>query len=129
MMKNILITLITLALSVSLLQAKAFEQDAKFRTTKVHITSEKPLTAGTNVLLLDISKDSKALEESKVEVKAFMPAMPGMPAMEFKSAAKSLGKGKYEVKLNIAMNGTWQVHIFITPKAGKKSRVKTSINF
>lgn len=123
MMKNILITLITLALSLSLLQAKAFEQDAKFRSTKVHITSEKPLTTGVNVFVLDISKDSKALEESKVDVKAFMPAM------EFKSAAKSLGKGKYEVKLNIAMNGTWQVHIFITPKEGKKSRVKTSINF
>jgi len=128
-MKNILITLITLALSVSLAQAKAFEQEAKFRSTKVRITSEQPLTTGTNVLVLDISKDSKTLEKSKVDVKVFMPAMPGMPAMEFKAAAKSLGKGKYEVKLNIVMHGTWQVHIFITPKEGKRSRIKTSINF
>jgi len=58
-----------------------------------------------------------------------MPAMPGMPAMESKTTAKNLGNGKYEITLNIAMSGTWQIHIFITPKEGRKSRVKTSINF
>jgi YtkA-like len=128
-MKNFMIVMITLALGLSLAQAKAFEQEAKFRSTKVHISSEQPLTTGVNTFVLDISKESKALEESKVDVRAFMPAMPGMPAMEFKAAAKSLGKGKYEVTLNIAMHGTWQVHIFITPKEGKRSRVKTSIDF
>ena len=57
-----------------------------------------------------------------------MPAMPGMPAMESKAQAKDLGNGKYQVTVNLAMGGTWQIHIFITPKTGKKSRVKTSIN-
>ena len=71
----------------------------------------------------------KISKDEKVSIKAFMPAMPGMPAMESKAEAKFLGEGKYEVKVNIAMNGTWQVHIFITPSQGKKSRVKTSINF
>ena len=58
-----------------------------------------------------------------------MPAMPGMPAMESKVTAKNLGHGVYEAKLNLAMSGTWQLHIFITPKTGKKSRVKTTLNF
>jgi hypothetical protein len=26
------------------------------------------------------------------------------------------------------MGGTWQVHIFLTPKTGKKVRVKSSVN-
>jgi len=128
-MKKILMILLTLALATSFVNAAAFEKEAKFRTTKVHISSEKPLTTGSNTFVLSITKDGKALKDSKVSVKAFMPAMPGMPAMESKASAKALGDGAFEVRVNVAMSGTWQMHIFITPKEGKKSRVKTSINF
>ncbi|MDF1880192.1 FixH family protein [Sulfurimonas sp. MAG313] len=128
-MKTLLTVLLSLALGASLLQAAAFEKDAKFRTTKIHISSDKPVGTGSNIFVLDIKKDGKAPIGAKVNVKAFMPAMPGMPAMESKTDAKDLGNGKYEIKLNIAMGGTWQVHIFITPTQGKRSRVKTSINF
>jgi len=58
-----------------------------------------------------------------------MPAMPGMPAMSSKANAKNLGNGKYKATLNLAMSGTWQLHIFITPKTGKRSRVKATLNF
>jgi hypothetical protein len=116
-------------LGISLLQAAAFTKDAKFRTTKVHITAEKPLTSGANTLHFAITQKNKALTDSKVVLRAFMPAMPGMPAMESKVEAKNLGNGEYEAKLNLAMSGTWQLYIFITPKSGKKSRVKTSLNF
>jgi hypothetical protein len=127
-MKTIFTIILALGLSFSLAQATAFSKDAKYRTTKIHITSEQPLTTGKNTFVLDISQKGKA-SNAAVAVKAFMPAMPGMPAMESKADAKDLGNGKYKVTLNIAMNGTWQIHIFITPKSGKKSRVKTSINF
>jgi len=128
-MKTILILLFSLVLSSALLQAAAFDKDVKFRTTKIHISSDKPLTTGSNIFVLDIKKDGQAPKDAKVSVKAFMPAMPGMPAMKSQAKAKDLGNGKYEVKLNIAMSGTWQIHIFIIPTEGKKSRVKTSINF
>jgi hypothetical protein len=128
-MKTIFTILLTFMLSATLLEASAFSKDAKYRTIKVHITSAKPLSTGKNVLVFDISKKGKAPVGAKVAVKAFMPAMPGMPAMTSLAKAKDLGNGKYEVKLNIAMGGTWQIHIFITPKEGKKSRIKTSINF
>jgi len=128
-MKKILIVLLTIALGFSLTQAAAFSKDAKYKTIKVHIASDEPITIGSNTLILNISKKGQSLKDTKVSVKAFMPAMPGMPAMESKSNAKDLGNGKYEVTLNIAMRGTWQLHIFITPTEGKKSRVKTSINF
>ena len=127
-MKTVFTSLLGLLLSVSLLQAAAFNKDAKFRSVKVHISSEKNLTVGNNTLLLKISKKSQPLDAKAVSVKIFMPAMPGMPAMESKAKAKALGKGLYEVKANMAMRGTWQMHIFITPKSGKKMRVKTSLN-
>jgi len=127
-MKTFTKLFLALLLGSSLLNAAAFTKDAKYRTTKVHITAEKPITAGSNTLKFAITKDGKPID-GMVSLKAFMPAMPGMPAMESKVKAKELGNGVYEAKLNLAMSGTWQLHIFITPKEGKKSRVKTTINF
>ena len=128
-MKTLSKILLALLLGASLLQAAAFSKDAKQRTTKVHITSEKPVTAGSNTFVFTIKKDGKLINDSVVSLKAFMPAMPGMPAMTSKTTAKSLGNGVYTGTLNMAMSGTWQLHIFIAPKSGKKSRVKTTINF
>jgi len=128
-MKTFIRVLISLILGTALLQASAFEKEAKSKNIKVLISSEKPLSTGSNTLVLALSKDGKVPIVSKVSVKAFMPAMPGMPAMESKAEASYLGKGKYEVTVNLAMGGTWQLHIFITPTEGKKSRVKSSLNF
>jgi len=128
-MKTFTKIFLALILGASLAQAVAFSKDAKYRTTKIHITSEKPVTAGSNILQFAITKNGKAITDAVVSLKAFMPAMPGMPAMESKVVAKNLGNGRYEGKLNLAMSGTWQLHIYITPKTGKKSRVKTTINF
>jgi len=127
-MKALLKVLLLSLLGASLLQAVVFEKDAKSRTTKVHLSSDKPLTAGSNTLVLTISKDGKVPTGAKVSIKAFMPAMPGMPAMESISEGKDLGNGKYEVTIHLAMGGTWQLHIFVTSAEGKKTRIKTSIN-
>ena len=127
-MKTLTTLFFTLLLSTTLLNAEAFSKDAKYRTTKVHITAEQPITRGSNSFKFTITKNAKAIE-GDVSLKAFMPAMPGMPAMESKVNAQNLGNGVYQAKLNLAMSGTWQLHIYITPKSGKKSRVKTTLNF
>ena len=128
-MKNILIALLAIALSISLLQATAFEKTAKYRTTSVHISADKPLSTGSNNLIFDVIQDTKVTKNAKVSVRAFMPAMPGMPAMEYKTDAKDLGNGKYGANINLSMGGTWQLHIFIINTDGKKYRVKSSLNF
>ena len=127
-MKNLSKIFLALLLGATLLNAAAFSKDAKYRTTKVHITADQPITAGSNTLKFSITKNGKLID-GNVNLKAFMPAMPGMPAMVSKVTAKNLGNGVYEAKLNLAMSGTWQLHIFITLKTGKKSRVKTTLNF
>ncbi len=128
-MKNLTKIFLALLLGVTLSQAAAFSKDAKFHSTTAHITAEKPLTTGSNVVVVELKKAGKVITDAKVSLKAFMPAMPGMPAMVSKVNAKNLGNGKYEAKLNLAMSGTWQLHIFIAPKEGKKSRIKTTLNF
>ena len=128
-MKLFLIVILSLIISTSLLQAAAFEKEAKSRAIKVLINSDKPLTTGSNTLTLNITKNGDVIQNSTVSVKAFMPAMPGMPAMEYKADAKQIDSGTFEATVNLSMHGTWQLHIVITPDEGKKSRVKTSLNF
>jgi len=128
-MKKILTVVFMMLLTVSIVQAAAFEKEAKSRSFKIHISSDKPLGVGSNLVVFDIKHKGKIPKDVQVSVKAFMPAMPGMPAMQTISKAKDLGDGKYETKLNLSMRGTWQLHIFITPSEGKKSRVKSSLSF
>ena len=127
-MKTLMTLLFTLVLGTGIVQAAAFEKTAKYKTTKIAITAEKPLVAGSNVLQFSITQKGEVPSGAKVTVKAFMPAMPGMPYMESKIDAKGLGNGKYEAEVNFSMGGTWQMHIFIIPAEGKKTRVKTSVN-
>jgi len=125
-MKTIAKIFIVTLLGVSLLQGAAFEKVAKSRATKVTLSSEKPLTTGNNTVKFAVMNEK--YRDSSLSVKVFMPAMPGMPYMESLADAKSLGNGKFEANVNLSMGGTWQMHIFITPKEGKKIRAKTSLN-
>ncbi len=113
---------------VASLHAAAFEKEALSRTTTVQLSAEKPLVVGNNVIDLVLTREGKVLSDATVVVKAFMPAMPGMPYMESKVTAAPLGKGHYRVELNFSMGGTWQIHVFVIPKEGKKVRIKTSVN-
>lgn len=127
-MKTLFKLFAIIALSASLLNASAFEKTAKFKTTKVVIISEKPLVVGNNNMELILTLAGKVPEGAKVTLKAFMPAMPGMPAMQSVTEAIPLGDGKYKVNVNFTMGGTWQIHIMVTPKTGKKIRLKSSVN-
>ena len=125
-MKTLTKTLTIILLASSLLYSGAFEKVAKSRATQVMLSSEKPLSTGNNTINFEVGH--KNYKDSTMSVKVFMPAMPGMPYMESVSEAKSLGDGKFTANVNLSMGGTWQVHIFLTPKSGKKVRAKTSIN-
>ena len=110
------------------LSGAAFEKDVKSRNAIVSISSDKPLVVGNNTFIINIKKGKKLSGDDLVSMKIFMPAMPGMPAMQSKTIAKQLKNGRYEIKVNFSMSGTWQIHIFVTPKVGKKYRLKTSVN-
>ncbi len=124
-MRALLKTVISLLLLYGMAQAAAFEKVAKSRTAKALISSEKPLVVGVNTIKIALDKKYAG---SEVSVKVFMPAMPGMPYMEDKSVAKPLDQQTYETKINLSMGGTWQIHIFVTPKEGKKIRLKSALS-
>ena len=55
-----------------------------------------------------------------------MPAMPGMPAMNYKTNAVLSGN-KYMAKLDLSMSGAWNIVVKIT-NGGKTSTVKFNID-
>ena len=55
-MKTLTKIFFALLLGVTLVHASAFSKDAKFRTTTVHITADKPLTTGSNTVIVTIKK-------------------------------------------------------------------------
>lgn len=125
---KIISIILGLALTLTSLSAVAFEKEVQRRSAVITLTSEKPLVVGNNTIVFEVKKDGKLTAGDEITVKAFMPAMPGMPYMENKDIARELGNGKYESVINFSMGGTWQIQIFVKPKSGKKYRVKTSVN-
>jgi len=55
-----------------------------------------------------------------------MPAMPGMPAMNYKAKA-ALSGSRYLANVNFSMSGAWGVNIKIT-RAGKTQAVKLNVD-
>lgn len=125
---KLLTSILALLLAFCSLQAAAFEKTAKYKTTEVLYSAEKPLAVGANKLRFHVTQDGAPLLDADVAVKLFMPAMPGMPYMESRVKAENLGNGDYGATLDLSMRGTWQLHIYITTKAGKKYRIKSSLN-
>jgi len=124
-MKSILTLMMVLVMS--LWSAEAFKGQAKGRGYHAIYTAQKPLVVGHNTWQIRIEKGNMKVQKAAVQVKVFMPAMPGMPYMEYVADAKEIEKGIYEVELNFSMGGTWQVHVLVEEE-GKKSRLKGSIN-
>jgi hypothetical protein len=127
-MNKFKIIIISLIIGFSSLHAVAFTKNIKYKTYNIIMSSNKPITVGNNTIDFNITNNHNKIDLNKVTVKVFMPAMPGMPAMQSISVSKPIHNNNYRNKINFSMSGTWQIHIFLTPKKGRKLRIKTSIN-
>lgn len=70
-----------------------------------------PLVKGDNTLTLKLADSSgTSVTDAKVDVRYYMPAMPGMAPMEFTTQAMLSGN-TYAFKANIPMEGGWRVDV------------------
>ena len=108
--------------------AKGLEVKQKTGDLNVTINMDKnPPAAGINNMEVEIKDASGAsVTDAKVRVDYFMPAMPGMPGMNYKVNATSSG-GKYAAQLNIPMACSWNITVRIT-RGGKTSSVKFNVD-
>jgi hypothetical protein len=105
--------------------SEGFTKSGKAGSLEVTYSSAKPLVVGDNTIDVKVSKDGKAVTGAKVELKIFMPEMPGMPYMEESKILSPTDNG-YTTNVNFSMGGTWQVKIYIE-KDGKKYKYSSSV--
>jgi hypothetical protein len=94
--------------------------DVKLYTTTTPVS-------GSNDFFVTLSKDGKVLTDAKVKIKVFMPAMPGMPYMVYKTRAE-LVDGVYKMMINFGMNGTWQYHLKFKTSDNEIHTLRGSLN-
>lgn len=120
--------LIILFLAVGLVYAKDYTVIKKAGSYTVEVKLDKnPPVAGPNKMEINI-KDDKGVNvtDATVVVEYAMPAMPGMPAMNYKAKA-ALSGSRYLANVNFSMSGVWGVNIKIT-RAGKTQSVKLNVD-
>ena len=127
-MKRLTVLTIILLLIAGIAYAKDYEVKKKAGEYDVEIKIDKnPPVVGDNNIEIEIKDASgKYMTDAKVRIEYSMPAMPGMPAMNYKADAELKGY-EYKAKMNLAMSGAWNVAVKIT-RGGKTTTVKFNVD-
>jgi len=126
-MKKLIIVLLMVVLTVGLALAKDYEVKKKAGDFDVEVRIDKnPPVVGDNNILVEVKESGKVVTDAKVVIDYSMPAMPGMPAMNYKTDADLKGS-VYKGTMNLSMSGPWNIAVKIS-KAGKTSTAKFSID-
>ena len=126
-MKNLIKVVLGFFLTFGFLHAELLEQNGQKDGFDIKLTSAKALVVGKNDFVIELSKDSKVVDNAKVKIKFFMPEMPGMPYMESESEATLVGK-VYKLNINLPMGGTWQYQLKFKTEDGVVHTIKGSVN-
>ena len=127
-MKRIALIFVVLLLASGLAFAKDYEITKKAGDYTVQLKIDKnPPIVGKNKMDVGI-KDLKGKDvtDATVAVDYVMPAMPGMPAMNYKAKTELTGS-RYLATLNFSMSGPWFINVRIT-RAGKSQLVKFNVD-
>ena len=83
-----------------------------------------PLVKGDNTLIIKVSDAAgKAVTDAKVDIRYYMPAMPGMAPMEYTTQATPQGS-TYTFNANIPMEGGWKTNVTVS-RMDKTAQVAT----
>lgn len=128
MMKRLAILTLALLLIAGVAYAKDYEVKKKAGDYEIKAKIDKnPPVVGVNQIKIEIKDASgKYINDAKVKIEYSMPAMPGMPPMNYKTDAEFKGS-EYKANLNFSMAGPWNVVIKVT-RDGKTSSMKFNID-
>jgi hypothetical protein len=127
-MKRLVMAFMILLVAGGVVYAKDYEMTKKTGdyTVKIAIDKNPPVTGENNIVAEIKDAASKNVTDAIVVIDYGMPAMPGMPAMNYKAGA-SLKDKCYAATLNFSMSGPWAVTIKIT-RGGKTQSVKLNVD-
>lgn len=95
-------------------------------TADIRIDKNPPVVGNNNLSLIIKDGSGKEVKDAKVSVDYGMAAMPGMPAMNYKTSAMLHGN-IYHAVMNLSMSGSWNVTVKIN-RQGKAVSTKFSID-
>ncbi len=127
-MKKIVWALIAVLMVAGAAWAKDFEVTKKAGDYSVVLRIDKnpPVTGNNNLAVALKDAAGAAVQDAKVAVEYSMPAMPGMPPMNYKSSTELKG-GEYQAKLNFSMSGPWNLVVKIN-RGGKAAQAKFNVD-
>ncbi|MGK0255632.1 MAG: hypothetical protein ACI81I_000232 [Arcobacteraceae bacterium] len=125
-MKKIILALVVM-FSATFLSADVISQNGLKDGYEIKLYTKNTPISGNNDFYVTIKKDKNTVENVKVKIKVFMPAMPGMPYMEYKTKAK-LVNGEYKMMINFGMGGTWQYQLKFKTSDDLIHTVRGSVN-
>jgi hypothetical protein len=127
-MKKLLTIGFVLLLSAGVALAKDYEVKKKAGDFDVVVTIDKnpPVTGDNGVTVIVKDASGKAVPGAKVVIDYSMPAMPGMPAMNYKADAVQRGDS-YVATMNLSMAGPWNIAVKISA-GGKNGSMKFTVD-
>jgi hypothetical protein len=127
-MKKGTVILAILFLTFGLAYAKDYTVTKKVGSYMVQVRMDKnpPITGKNNIEISLQDAAGAEVTDATVVVEYSMPAMPGMPAMNYKTKTDTKNK-KYLATLDFSMSGAWNINVKIT-RAGKTHSVKFNVD-
>lgn len=127
-MKRLAVFTMALLFIAGIAHAKDYEAAKKAGEYDVLVKIDKnPPVVGDNNVIIEVRDASgKYVTDAKVKVDYSMPAMPGMPAMNYKADAELKGD-LYKARMNLSMSGSWNIAVKII-RAGKTSTMKFTVD-
>jgi len=127
-MKQLAVFTVIMLFIAGIAYAKDYEVNKKAGEYDVAVKIDRnPPVVGDNLIKIEV-KDASGhyIKDGRVIVEYSMPAMSGMPAMNYKENADLKGDA-YAAKMNLSMAGSWGVTIKIV-RAGKTSKIKFTVD-
>jgi hypothetical protein len=126
--KAIVIVVLIIAFTAGPAVAGSFVASKRAGSYLVGIqTDRNPPIIGDNHLEIEIRDASGAIvSEAKVMVNYYMPPMPRMAPMNYRTDA-TFRRGKYRTSMNLIMEGPWYIAVKVN-LAGKTSTAKFHVD-
>lgn len=128
-MKRLILTLSIFLLLASVAFGRGYEAKRKAGEYEIDVKIDKnpPVAIGDNHIEIEIKDASgKHVTDVKVLINYYMPPMPRMAPMNYKTNAKLKGK-KYTATMHFIMAGPWIIVIKVT-REGKTVTTKLNVD-